>query len=100
MYYSGIIFWFFDNTCGKIGYGIPTKDECKEDGEVCCYVKISDGTNNKAFCVSAPSIIKPDDVKDEIKTYTSYNLEELVCNKACFMKNVYMVLLLILFIFI
>ena len=75
------------NTCSNLGYNQPTRaDDCKEDGEICCYVHIKDPSNNDEikFCVSSPSDIKMDDVKDEIKDYTNYSLMDLKCNKSQF----------------
>ena len=90
------------NTCGQLEYKQPTNaDECKEEGEICCFVKIEDPDNNKElkFCVSSPSDIEMDDVKNEIKDYTGYNLKELKCNKSQFIFNNYMkTLLMIVFI--
>ena len=88
------------NTCGKIGYGQP-KDasQCVQSGEVCCFVqiKISD-SETRRFCASAPSKISIDDVKEEIKDYTSYQITGLSCNRAYFIKNTILIPLLIIFI--
>ena len=92
------------NTCGKLGYEQPANsDECKEDGEMCCFVEIKDSTftdNNGArrFCVSSPSDIELDDVKDDIKRYTGYEISTLKCNESQFiMNNVLIILALFVF---
>ncbi len=86
------------NTCGNIGYFEPTgPNQCIQSGEICCFVKIKISNNEyKNFCASSPSNIEIDDVKDEIKNYTSYELVELSCNKALFPKNSIIIPLLIL----
>ena len=77
------------NTCGIVGYTQPRKvDDCKEDDEVCCFVEIEDSTNGvRRFCVSSPSDIEFDDVKDDIKKYTGFTLKALKCNESQFIKN-------------
>ena len=79
------------NTCGRLEYKQPTNaDECKEEGEMCCYVEITDpndSSNNLKFCVSSPSDIKMEDVKDEVKEYTGYTLKSLKCNEGKFIIN-------------
>ena len=77
------------NTCGIVGYSPPTKvDDCKEDDEVCCFVEIEDSTNGvRRFCVSSPSDIELDDVKDDIKTYTGYEITAVKCNESQFIMN-------------
>ena len=81
------------NTCGKLDYSQPeNSDECKEDGEMCCFVEIKDSTftdNNgvRRFCVSSPSDIELDDVKDDIKTYTGYEITAVKCNESQFIMN-------------
>ena len=88
------------NTCGNIGYHEPNDPkECIQSGEICCFVKIKIGNDEfKKFCASSPSNIDKDDVKDEIKNYTSYELVDLSCNKALFTKNSIIIPLLILLI--
>ena len=82
------------NTCGSLGYAQPrNSDDCKEDGEMCCFVEIKDATEFVAdggvrrFCVSSPSDIELDDVKDDIKTYTGYEISALKCNESQFIMN-------------
>ena len=81
------------NTCGKLDYVQPeNSDECKEDGEMCCFVEIKDSTftdNNgvRRFCVSSPSDIELDDVKDDIKKYTGYEITVVKCNESQFIMN-------------
>ena len=79
------------NTCGKLGYGQPqNSDDCKEDGEWCCFAEIKDTTSSsgfRKFCVSSPSDIELDDVKDDIKTYTGYEITGLKCNESQFIMN-------------
>ena len=74
------------NTCSGLGYAEPNNpDDCKEDGEICCYVEITDDQSQSLrFCVSSPSDIEMDDVKDEIKEYTGFTLQNLKCNKSQF----------------
>ena len=88
------------NSCGKIGYRQPDDaSQCVQSGEVCCFVriKISD-SETRRFCASAPSKINIDDVKEEIKEYTSYEITGLSCNRAYFIKNTILIPLLIIFI--
>ena len=82
------------NTCGKLDYAQPeNSDECKEDGEMCCFVEIKDATEFIAdggvrrFCVSSPSDIVLDDVKEDIKRYTGYEISALKCNESQFIMN-------------
>ena len=81
------------NTCGKLGYGQPqNSDDCKEDGEWCCFVEIKDSTFTdnggvRTFCVTSPSDIELDDVKDDIKTYTGYEITAVKCNESQFIMN-------------
>ena len=88
------------NTCGNIGYNQPqSSDECKEDGQMCCYVHIThdDGTDI-SFCVNSPSEIEKEDVKNEIKEYTKFTLEDIKCNKSNYLYNNMIASLLIIFI--
>ena len=91
------------NTCGVIGYDQPANaDKCKESGKICCYVEISktEGgtTTTTKFCVSSPSDIEMDDVKDEIKEYTGFTLQSLKCNKGQFIiHNSLIILALLIF---
>ena len=65
-------------------------NECKEDGEICCYVEVRDPENNNQklrFCVSSPSHLVKDDIKDEVKLYTGYILDDLKCNKSKYLIN-------------
>ena len=79
------------NTCGKLDYVQPeNSDECKEDGEMCCFVEIKDSTSTdgvRKFCVSSPSDIELDDVKNDIKTYTGYEITAVKCNESQFIMN-------------
>ena len=87
------------NTCGITDYSRPTSsDQCKEDGQMCCYVHIVKGSEDIAFCVNSPSEIEKDDVKSEIKEYTGYTLEEIKCNKSKFLYNSMIALIMIIFI--
>ena len=88
------------NTCSSLGYNEPANsDECKEDGEICCFVEIEDDKGNPLkFCVSSPSDIEMDDVKDEIKEYTGFTLKNLKCNKSQFtIYNSFKILALLIF---
>ena len=87
------------NTCGINDYSQPSSaDECKEDGQMCCYVHIVKGSEDIAFCVNSPSEIEKDDVKSEIKEYTGYTLEEIKCNKSKFLYNSMIAMIMIIFI--
>ena len=87
------------NTCGITDYSRPTSsDQCKEDGQMCCYVHIVKGSEDIAFCVNSPSEIEKDDVKSEIKEYTGYTLEEIKCNKSKFLYNSMIAMIMIIFI--
>ncbi len=88
------------NTCSNLGYTQPSSsDDCKEDGEICCYVEIKDENDNLLkFCVSSPSDIEMDDVKYEIKEYTGFTLQSLKCNKGQFIiHNSLIILALLIF---
>ena len=79
------------NTCGYLETKQPRNaNECKEDGEICCYVEVRDPENNNQklrFCVSSPSHLVKDDIKDEVKLYTGYILDDLKCNKSTYLIN-------------
>ena len=80
-------------------YSKPTSpDQCKEDGQMCCYVKIVKDSTETAFCVNSPSEIEKEDVKSEIKEYTGYTLEEIKCNKNKFLYNSMIAMIMIIFI--
>ena len=92
------------NTCGKLGYGQPqNSDDCKEDGEWCCFVEIKDSTFTdnggvRTFCVTSPSDIELDDVKVDIKTYTGYEITAVKCNESQFiMNNILIIFALLVF---
>ena len=91
------------NSCGLVGYNEPKdSSECKEKGEYCCFVHIEGESNgkkiNKKFCVTSPSDIKINEVKNDIESYTKLELKELVCNNSLFIKVSFYLFLLILFI--
>ena len=90
------------NSCGKKGYTQPTSsDDCVENGEICCFVKLTiDSTNSKAFCASSPSRISKNDIIKEIEDYTGYKLEAFECNNSKYIKNIIGSLLLVLFILV
>ena len=73
------------NTCGYLETTQPRNpNECKEEGEICCYVEVTDPNNNNQklrFCVSSSSHLVKDDIKKEVKDYTGYILDNLLCNK-------------------
>ena len=79
------------NTCGYLETKQPRNaNECKEDGEICCYVEVRDPENNNQklrFCVSSPSHLVKDDIKEEVKVYTGYILEDLKCNESKILIN-------------
>ena len=79
------------NTCGYLETKQPRNaNECKEEGEICCYVEVTDPSNNNQklrFCVSSPSHLVKDDIKKEVKDYTGYILDDLVCNKCIYIMN-------------
>ena len=90
------------NTCGITNYKKPTSaDECKEDGQMCCYVHLTKAGNTPSeikFCVNSPSEIDKEDVESEIKDYTGYTLEEIKCNKSKFLYNSMIAMIMIIFI--
>ena len=87
------------NTCGITNYKKPTSaDECKEDGQMCCFVKIVKDSTETAFCVNSPSEIEKEDVESEIKEYTGYTLKEIKCNKSKFLYNSMIAMIMIIFI--
>ena len=91
------------NTCSNLGYSQPSSpDDCKEEDEICCYVEIEDENNGVLkFCVSSPSDIEMDDVKDEIKSYTGYSLKQLKCNESQFLfHNLFQIFALSIFMLI
>ena len=91
------------NTCGKIGYIPPNSvTDCVEKGEICCFVHLKNTPDgDKTFCVSAPSKIAIEDVKEDIESYTNFKLHQLVCNEnSNFIKNTIIITLLFLFVLI
>ena len=87
------------NSCGFRGYDSPSSaEQCKEEGEVCCYIYLKKGTDEKKFCASSPSRITKQDIKEEIEEYTGYTLEQITCNNSKYIKNILVSLLLALFI--
>ena len=87
------------NTCGITNYKQPdSANECKEDGQMCCFVKIVKDSTTTAFCVNSPSEIEKEDVKSEIKEYTGYTLVEIKCNESQFLYNSMIASLMIIFI--
>ena len=91
------------NTCGNLGYEPPEKTEdCVEDKQICCYVSLeykeNEVTKNIKFCVSSPSDIEKDDVKEEILQYTKFTILDLKCNKSQYIYNSMMILSLFIFI--
>ena len=84
------------NTCGKkgLGYNQPeNSDDCIEEGQMCCFAEIKHSTDFhddggvRKFCVSSPSDIELDDVKEDIKRYTGYEITALKCNESQFIMN-------------
>ena len=92
------------NTCGITNYQQPTTpDDCKEDGQMCCYVHIkkegsTDTKDDIKFCVNSPSEIEKGDVESEIKEYTGYTLKDIKCNKSQFLYDSMIASLMIIFI--
>ena len=87
------------NTCGINDYSQPgSADQCKEDGQMCCYVKIVKDSTPTAFCVNSPSEIDKEDVESEIKEYTGFTLVEIKCNESQFLYNSMIALIMIIFI--
>ena len=76
------------NTCGYLETKQPRNSEdCKEEGEICCFVDVTDPNNNfqnLKFCVSSPSHLTKEDIKEDVKVYTGYILNNVVCNKSKF----------------
>ena len=91
---------FAVNSCGKMS-NIPPVDanECIEEGEICCFVYLKRETDNKEkkFCAHAPSKIQKEEISEEIKSYINYDIIELTCNNAGIIKNIFISLLLLLF---
>ena len=90
------------NTCGNnIGYKEPQNhDDCKQDGELCCFVSVKDKDNVITnFCVSSPSDIEKEDVESKIKDYTGFTLVDLKCNRCQYIYNS-IIILLFYFIFL
>ena len=90
------------NGCGDITLEnkAPAKrEDCKDDSELCCYIKLKGNSYNSSFCFPAPSKMVKSDVADEIRENTGFTVEELWCFDQ---KIRYMIgnLLLILFILI
>ena len=86
------------NSCGKISNQPPEKaDECKEEGEICCFVHLKRESDNKEkkFCAHAPSKIKAEEVSEDIKSYINYDIIELTCNNSDKIKNIFISLLLL-----
>ena len=75
------------NSCGKIGYDEPNENDCQEKGEYCCFVEIQINSETRKYCVTSPSEIEKDDVKDEIEKYTDGKLLRLKCNISHFINN-------------
>ena len=79
------------NTCGYLETTQPRNpNECKEEGEICCYVEVTDPSNNNEklrFCVSSPFHLVKSDIKQEVKDYTGYILDDLVCNNCKYILN-------------
>ena len=90
------------NTCGNLGYNAPgSSSDCRQDGEICCFVHLTNTPKGEQkFCVSAPSKISINDVKEDIEEYTNFKLNELVCNNSKFINNIILISLLFLFILI
>ena len=90
------------NTCGNNGYKEPKEHaDCKEEGQICCFVKIQEGDDTSkqtSFCVSSPSEIEKSDVESEIKDYTGFTLVDIYCNKIQYLNISMLVLLLSIFI--
>ena len=87
---------FAVNSCGKISNIRPeTANECIEEGEICCFVHLKRDSKEKKFCALAPSKIQKDEVSNEIKSYTNYDLIELTCNNSDKIKNIFISLLLL-----
>ena len=87
------------NSCGKTGYEEPDKvSDCVENGEYCCFVKLSKGNSIKRFCATAPSKITKGDIEDDINKYTDYTLEQLECNNSKFINIFNFIMFLSLFI--
>ena len=88
------------NTCGYLETKQPRNaNECREEGEICCYVEVTDPSNNNQklrFCVSSPSHLVKDDIKEEVKDYTGYILDNLVCNHCKYILNNFILIIIYL----
>ena len=70
------------NGCGKSGYKEPQSlEDCKDDFEMCCFISLRNGTTHvKNFCFPAPKKIDKEDVGEEFKTHTGFDVFDLACN--------------------
>ena len=88
------------NSCGKIGYDMPSESDCKEPPEFCCFVHLVNPNNAsdfKKFCAIAPSKIDKNDIGSDIFTYTGYELKELKCNSNFLNLKILLLIIFILF---
>ena len=85
------------NTCGKKNYDKPEPSDCKQEGEICCYISIKTPSGeNQEFCHSSSYMIEKSDVDSDIKTYTGYEIIEIKCNKSIFIKNKFFAMILLI----
>ena len=88
------------NSCGKISNTPPKNaNECIEEGEICCFVHLKREKDSKVkkFCAHAPSKINKDEISEDIKSYIDYDIIELTCNNSNILKNIFISLLLFIF---
>ena len=88
------------NTCGKKrDYTEPAPSDCEEEDEICCYIHIKPPSGGEQkFCHSSPSMIEKSDVDKDIKSFTGYEVLDIKCNKSYFIKSMFLVMTLLLFI--
>ena len=88
------------NTCGKKRhYHEPSPSDCEEEDEICCYIHIKPPSgDDQKFCHSSPSMIEKSDVDKDIKSFTGYEILDIKCNKSYFIKSMFLVMTLLLFI--
>ena len=69
------------NGCGMVGYTEPQSvEDCKDDSEICCYISLKIDEGTKKFCFPAPEKIDIEDIAEDIKQFTGYEVAILSCN--------------------
>ncbi len=79
------------NSCGKktLGYNQPSNaEDCTDENGVCCYVTVTIKGVEKKFCATSPSMIKGNNVTEEIRDYIDAEKVTIKCNDGSFIKMV------------